>query len=577
MSTEYTVLPFLLRALCVFSELREPCVDLFVAFSPNSMSTFYIQQFGCRATQADGAALECQLLDRGCTPAPDPATACIVVLNTCTVTAAADAQARDAIRKIHAQNPAAQLIVTGCYAQRAPEELASLPGVSWVVGNSHKPEISQLVEMLSTNSPSEASTNPPPSASNNFFPAAALHSGSTVPFHSFVGARHAVPSLGSFPHPIETTHLANILTGNIFDHPEFLSAPIQGGESHHTRPILKIQDGCNLRCSYCVIPFVRGKSRSLPPDAVIREIQTLTSPHPPAVGQTFLPVFSSTSSTSCTSSITQAREIVLSGINLGTYGRDLSPRIEFIDLIRRILRETTVERLRISSIEPLDVTEDLIELFAGTIRIAQHFHMPLQSASDRILAAMHRWYRAEHYARHVELIHDRLLHAAIGADVIAGFPGETEADHAATVAFIERLPFTYLHVFSYSSRPGTKAATAPDQIPAPIIKRRARELRSLADQKSAAFRHSQLNRTLRVLTLHRDEQSTPERTGIEYTPTLSSNYLRVQVPGILPSNLWQDVVVKSEEGNYLVGESTSNLCESSAYGACPDPVGAPSA
>jgi len=565
MSTEYTVLPFLLRALCVFSELREPCVDLFVAFSPNSMSTFYIQQFGCRATQADGAALECQLLDRGCTPAPDPATACIVVLNTCTVTAAADAQARDAIRKIHAQNPAAQLIVTGCYAQRAPEELASLPGVSWVVGNSHKPEISQLVEMLSTNSPSEASTNPPPSASNNFFPAAALHSGSTVPFHSFVGARHAVPSLGSFSHPIETPHLANILTGNIFDHPEFLSAPIQGGESHHTRPILKIQDGCNLRCSYCVIPFVRGKSRSLSPDEVIREIQKLTASNsfPPAnskVGQPILAVRSSNegqSQHSIRAVHNPAREIVLSGINLGTYGRDLSPRIEFIDLIRRILDETPLERLRISSIEPLDVTEDLIDLFASTIRIAQHFHMPLQSASDRILAAMHRWYRAEHYARRVELIHDRLPNAAIGADVIAGFPGESESDHAATLSFIERLPFTYLHVFSYSPRPGTKAAKAPDQIPAPTIKRRARELRSLSESKSAAFRRSQLNRTLRVLTLHRSEH-----TDADSTPALSSNYLRIQFPGILAANLWRDVVVKSEEENYLIGEPASTLCES---------------
>jgi len=534
------------------------------------MSTFNIQQFGCRATQADGAALERQLLDRGCTPTADPASAAIVVLNTCTVTAAADAQARDAIRKIHAQNPAAQLIVTGCYAQRAPEELASLPGVSWVVGNSHKPQIPNLVDALATNSPPEAPTNPSVGTSNNFFPASALISDLPVLFHSFVGARHAVPSLGSFPHPIETTHRAQILTANIFDHPEFLSAPIQGGESHHTRPILKIQDGCNFRCSYCVIPFVRGKSRSLPPDAVIREIQTLTSPHPPEVEQTFLPVFSSTSftsSTSCTSSITSAREIVLSGINLGTYGRDLSPRIEFIDLIRRILGETPIERLRISSIEPLDVTQDLIELFAGTDRIAQHFHMPLQSASDRILAAMHRWYRAEHYARRVELIYDRLPNAAIGADVIAGFPGETEADHAATVAFIERLPFTYLHVFSYSSRPGTKAATAPDQIPAPTIKRRARELRSLADQKSAAFRQSQLNRTLRVLTLHRDEHA-----DADTTPALSSNYLRVQVPGILPSNLWRDVVVTSEEGNYLVGESTSTLYESSAYGPGPDRV-----
>ncbi len=338
---------------------------------------------------------------------------------------------------------------------------------------------------------------------------------------------------------------AQILAGDIFAHPELLSAPIQGGESHHTRPILKIQDGCNNRCSFCVIPFVRGKSRSLAPDQVICEIQSLSA--------------------------SGAREIVLSGINLGTYGRDLFPRVEFLDLLRRILDETSLQRLRISSIEPQDVTQDLIELFASTDRIAHHFHMPLQSASDRILAAMHRWYRSAHYARRLELIHDRLPHAAIGADVIAGFPGETDSDHAATLDFIEQHPFTYLHVFSYSPRPGTKAAAAPHQVPAQIIKRRARELRSLSESKSAAFRHAQIGRTLRVLTLHRDAHSISKHTGIEYTPALSTNYLRVQIPGIFPSNQWQDVAITSEEGNYLCGQIFESdppaLCESSAYSA----------
>jgi threonylcarbamoyladenosine tRNA methylthiotransferase MtaB len=299
--------------------------------------------------------------------------------------------------------------------------------------------------------------------------------------------------------------------------------------------------------------------------------------HPPAreipVAQALLPapVFSSTSSTSSVSStsplLDPAREIVLSGINLGTYGRDLTPRAEFIDLIRRILNETPIERLRISSIEPQDVTQDLIDLFASTGRIAQHFHIPLQSASDRILAAMHRWYRSEHYARRVDLIRDRLPNAAIGADVIAGFPGETDSDHAATLSFIDRHPFTYLHVFSYSPRPGTKAASSTNQVPAQIIKRRARELRGLSESKSAAFRRAQINRTLRVLTLHRNEHSLNEQTGAEYTPALTSNYLRVQVPGVHPSNQWQDVVIKSEEGNYLVGELASTLCESSVVSA----------
>jgi threonylcarbamoyladenosine tRNA methylthiotransferase MtaB len=473
------------------------------------MPSFFIEQFGCRATQADGAALERQLLDRGCTSASAPAAADIIVINTCTVTASADAQARDAIRKLHAANPAVHLIVTGCYAQRAPEELAALPGVSWVVGNSHKPQIPELVDSLSTVAPLVESAN-------DFFPAAALHSDSPVPFHSFVGAPAAAGALS----------VGKILTGNIFDRTEFLSAPVLGGEGNHTRPTLKIQDGCDSRCSYCVIPFVRGKSRSLPPDAVIREVQCLTE--------------------------SGYREIVLSGINLGTYGRDLSPRAEFEDLLRRILVETAVERLRISSIEPLDVTQDLVDLFASTDRIAQHFHMPLQSASDRILAAMHRWYRAEHYARRVELIHERLPQAAIGADVITGFPGESEDDHAATMAFIERLPFTYLHVFSFSKRPGTKAAALANEVPGSVIKRRAHELRALSEAKAAAFRQSQLGRTLRVLTLRSDDSGNNSQQ--DTTPTLSSNYLKLRLTGVHPPNKWLDVSISAEAGVALVGE-----------------------
>jgi threonylcarbamoyladenosine tRNA methylthiotransferase MtaB len=476
------------------------------------MATFYIQQFGCRATQADGAAIERQLLDRGCTAASESASADVVVVNTCTVTASADAQARDAIRKLHAANPAACVIVTGCYAQRAPEELAALPGVSWVVGNSHKPQIPQLVDSL----PAVASAE----SANDFFPAAALHSDSTVPFHSFVGAQHL-----SRPRRDSASPLAAILTGNIFDRTEFLSAPVLGGEGNHTRPTLKIQDGCDSRCSYCVIPFVRGKSRSLPPEVVLQEIQRLSE--------------------------SGFREIVLSGINLGTYGRDLSPRVEFESLLRRILGETSVERLRISSIEPLDVTQDLVELFASTDRIAQHFHLPLQSGSDRILAAMHRWYRAEHYARRIELIRERLPHAATGADVITGFPGESEAEHAATLAFIERLPFTYLHIFAFSKRPGTKAASLSNEVPGAIIKRRARELRALSEAKSAAFRQSQFGRTLRVLTLRRDNSS--EVPAGDTTPALSSNYLRVRLDGNHPANLWFDAMISGEIENSLAG------------------------
>jgi len=457
------------------------------------MPTFYIEQFGCRATQADGAALERQLLERGCASARDASAADIVVVNTCTVTSSADAQVRDAIRKLHAANPGVRFIITGCYAQRAPEELRQLPGVAWVVGNSHKPQIPDLVDTISLQATQRHS--------NEFLPLSAISPAS----------------------PMETRQPAEILLGDIFEQQTLLTSPVFGGEGSHTRPTLKIQDGCNSRCSFCVIPFVRGKSRSLPPDAVIRELQKL--------------------------SLSGYREIVLSGINLGTYGRDLSPRIGLEDLLRRILDETAVERLRISSIEPMDVTQDLVELFASTDRLAQHFHMPLQSGSDRVLAAMHRWYRAEHYARRVELIHERLPHAAIGADVIAGFPGETEDDHATTLAFIEALPFTYLHVFSYSKRPGTKAATLSSHVHGAVIKRRARELRALGERKAAAFHQSQMGRRLRVLTLHPSEDPSSTRT-----PALSSNYLRLLVDGVFPANQWMDVKPSGCEGNSLLGQ-----------------------
>jgi len=459
------------------------------------MGTFFIQQFGCRATQADGAAIERQLREQGCSLAPDSSSADVVVLNTCTVTAAADAQARDAIRKIHAANPATRILVTGCYAQRAPEEIAALPGVSFVVGNSHKPQIPWLLHSIAP------------------LPQLRSHQ------NQFAGAELA-PTVRSAqqefpPHP------APILTGDIFQLTDVLVAPVLGGEGNHTRPTLKIQDGCNSRCSFCVIPFVRGKSRSLPPRTVLSEIQRLSD--------------------------SGFREIVLSGINLGTYGRDLAPQVEFLDLLRRVLDETPVQRLRISSIEPLDVTQDLINFFASNHRIAPHFHMPLQSASDRILAAMHRWYRAEHYARRVELIRDCLPNAAIGADVIAGFPGETDADHAATLDFIAARPFTYLHVFSYSQRPGTKAASLPGQLSGHVIKTRARELRSLADSKSAAFRRSQIGLTLRVLTLRRDPADDPDST-----PALSENYLQVLLPVPLPPNQFVYAAITREEDKHLL-------------------------
>jgi threonylcarbamoyladenosine tRNA methylthiotransferase MtaB len=258
--------------------------------------------------------------------------------------------------------------------------------------------------------------------------------------------------------------------------------------------------------------MVRGKSRSLRPEAVLEEIRGLAN--------------------------AGYKEIVLSGINLGAWGRDLSPRQNFLDLLRQILDETEVARLRLSSIEPLDVTRDLVALFESSARLAQHFHMPLQSAADRVLAAMHRWYRSEHYARRIDFIREQLPHAGIGADVIAGFPGETEDDHAATMNFIASRPFTYLHVFSYSARPGTGAANLPDHLSGAIVKRRARELRELSEKKSTAFHRSQSGRTLSLLTLRHSDSS----ESSQWTPALSSNFLKLRLSGSWPPNQFVDAI-----------------------------------
>ena len=440
------------------------------------MATFSIENFGCRATDADAAALRRALVADNLTQVAEHAAADIVVLNTCTVTAAADSQAREAVRKIHRANPAARIVVTGCYAQRAPEELAAIEGVEWVVGNSHQAQIPEILREQRGRA-----------ARNDFVPVGDLEGDAL--------------SLARGP--------AKILTGDIFAQSTVQIAPVDSLAGDRTRPILKIQDGCNNRCSYCVIPFVRGRSRSLPPDAVVHEARALTE--------------------------AGAKEIVLSGINLGSYGRDLSPRAELADVAGRILDETALDQLRFSSIEPQDVTEDFVALVASSPRIARHFHIPLQSGCDRILRAMHRWYRTGHYAERIHLIRRMLPDAAIGADVIVGFPGETDADFRATHEFIERLPFTYLHVFSFSERPGTTAVALGDRVPAPAIRERARTLRALSERKAAEFRASQAGHTMRALTLNRG--------GDTWTEALTGNYLKVRITGRHPANEWHVVRV----------------------------------
>jgi threonylcarbamoyladenosine tRNA methylthiotransferase MtaB len=278
-----------------------------------------------------------------------------------------------------------------------------------------------------------------------------------------------------------------------------------------------------------VIPFVRGRSRSLPLGEVLRNVDQL-------VGNGY-------------------HELVLSGINLGRWGRDLSAsdtetsapsRIRFVDLLQVILERTRVPLLRISSVEPMDWSDELIALAALSPRIAKHAHVPLQSGSDRILRLMHRRYRPWHYEGRIQRIHAAMPQAAIGADVMVGFPGESDEDFEQTRAFIDRLPFTYLHVFTYSSRPGTPSAQMPAQVPVHLARERNRVLRELAARKKRSFQEQFIGETLPALTL--------TRVADGRTEALTDNYQKLWLQGELPANQMLTARIHSIEGEALVGE-----------------------
>jgi len=428
---------------------------------------FFIQNFGCRATQADGAAIERALGQEGLEPAPDVESAEIVILNSCTVTAAADEDLRQALRRVHRRNPEASILVTGCYAQRRPEELAGFPGVKWVVGNTHKHRIAEMVL--------EADE---------------------IPYHGLI-------------------HV-----GDIASEQAFLAAPVDDASGDRTRPNLKIQDGCGNRCTFCIIPSVRGPNRSAPAEWVIEQVRHLTESY---------------------------AEVVLSGINLGRWGREHGGRLRLAGLLRRLLDETDVRRLRLSSVEPMDWSDDLLELVAASPRLAQHVHIPLQSGSDAVLRRMRRRYRPRHYEDRVRSVRALMPRAAIGADVMVGFPGETEQEFEENRQFIESLPFTYLHVFTYSARPGTPAAEMPDQVPIAERKRRNQVLRELAAAKNLAFRQSMVGETLSAVTLH------------EPGTALTGNYLKVALAAPRTANEIVNLVIGgiTEDGLAEAGPATT--------------------
>ena len=363
--------------------------------------------------------------------------------------------------------------------------------------------------------------------------------------------------LGSFVpvSVLDSSRPADIFVSDIFAHTELLAAPVFDSANERTRPNLKVQDGCNNRCSFCIIPSVRGRSRSLPVEEVVRKVNQLVE--------------------------AGYREVVISGINLGRWGRDLAHvgpgtptragelcsldaarsvagRVrtpvptravaEFEDLVRAILGDTVLEKLRISSVEPMDWSDSLIRLMAESPRIAKHAHVPMQSGSDAVLRRMHRKYRPWHYREKIEKIRAAMPEAAIGADVMVGFPGETDAEFEETRRMIDDLPFTYLHVFTFSARPGTPAATMANQVPVQVARERNRILRELAAEKKLEFMRSFMGSALPCITL----ASRTEGPDTPWTEALSDNYLKMKIAGRHPANSWLTPRVEALDHDHLI-------------------------
>jgi threonylcarbamoyladenosine tRNA methylthiotransferase MtaB len=412
---------------------------------------YSIITFGCRVNQADSFAIARDLHARGAVETT-PQDAELVVVNSCSVTATADQGVRQTIRRIVRDNPGVRVVVTGCYATRRPDEISELPNVAHIVSNDEKDD---LVERLA-------------------------------------------PSLG-IPRPEETTA---VRYGN-GDGP--CGNSLSPGAAGRTALTLRVQTGCDEKCSYCIIPRTRGTGRSRPLPAITRQIAE-------AIASGY-------------------REIAIAGVHLGSYGRDLQDSTSLSALIR-VLAEWNADVLfRISSLEPMDCTAEIVDLVAASPRLAPHFHLPLQHGSNEILRAMRRPYTATAYASLVARIHDRLPHASIGSDLIVGFPGESGAHFAETEGLLRDLPLTHLHVFPYSDRPGTDAASLKGRVDGAVIRDRGRRLRDIGHEMSVRFRQSQRGTSRRALTVD------------DGWSAVTDNYLKVRLDRRHSRNEWVQVTI----------------------------------
>lgn len=424
--------------------------------------------FGCRLNQYDTETLRTLLEEAGgwyTVPAKQEAD--VYVVNTCSVTARADASARKAIRRVHAARPGAKIVVTGCYAQRAPEEIAELPGVSLIVGAANRQRIvSELDESESGK--------------------------------------------------------LRIAVSPIADAKEFLDVSITE-MMEHSRAFVKVQEGCDESCSFCIVPQTRGRSRSRRPERVLQQVYKL-------VDRGYV-------------------EIVVTGVHVGDYGLDLPEKRRLLPaLIREILLVPGLERFRLSSIEPSTVTEELIDLMASEHKFARHFHVPFQSGSDEVLARMRRCYTVKIFSELMWRITEAVPGCGIGTDVICGFPGETDAQFQQTFDRLVELPITYVHPFTYSIRPGSAAEAYGDQVSGDVKKRRTRSLKRLSRDKNRAFCEQHVGDVMSVL-LEGGRQN-GETTVSGWT----DNYLRVNLgPGTASGRL-ENVCITGVSEDGLKGE-----------------------
>jgi threonylcarbamoyladenosine tRNA methylthiotransferase MtaB len=424
-----------------------------------------ITTLGCKINQYDSAVIQNRLeQNHSLVPFEEPADCYII--NTCTVTDRADWEARQLVRRAKRLSPNAKVLVTGCYAQVNPAEVANVPGVDYVVGLNRLDDLLGFVDLPKAPDVRVAVSD--------------------------VKRERGVPVLGT-----------KALPG-------------------HTRAFLKIQEGCNYSCTYCIIPTARGLSRSVSPREVLEQIRLLAD--------------------------AGYREIVLTGIHLGSYGHDLTTKIDLTALLETIAQSRLIPRVRLSSLDPREVPDRLLELMASSDVICPHLHICAQAGDDEILKRMRRNYDRAYYRELLMKVRERLPDAALGSDIIVGFPGETEGAFDCSLEFFAVLPLTYFHVFPYSSRRGTVAASLPDHMGSEVKKTRARRMRELGALKKRDFCLRFRGQKLSVLIEEKIDRTTGGHRGF------SRNYLPVLVSvGGTPVNREIEVEIDGFEGGWLRG------------------------